>query len=124
MGLTAVCFRAEAFRTLDLLAIGPTCRLRKIFTMKEALDDASGEDGEGDAQDEPNTTASVPGGEGKEKETKGGQGGAARGGLYDRGFCGTCLLWGASSPAGPLKKMSHICSRSPILNNGPTIRSL
>lgn len=43
--------------------------------MKEALDDASGEDGEGDAQDEAITASSVPGGGGKEEETEGGRGG-------------------------------------------------
>ncbi|CBN73816.1 conserved unknown protein [Ectocarpus siliculosus] len=48
VGLTAVCFKADDFRTLDLLAIGPTCRLRKVFTMKEALDDSSGAGGEDD----------------------------------------------------------------------------
>lgn len=52
-GLTASCFKADAFGTLDLLAIGPTCRIRKIFTMRGALDDG----GEGGA-DEGNT---VPG---------------------------------------------------------------
>ncbi|CAM9243736.1 unnamed protein product [Ectocarpus fasciculatus] len=51
VGLTAVCFKADDFRTLDLLAIGPTCRLRKVFTMKEALDDSSGSGG-GDGQSE------------------------------------------------------------------------
>ncbi|CAB1103639.1 unnamed protein product [Ectocarpus sp. CCAP 1310/34] len=48
VGLTAVCFKADDFRTLDLLAIGPTCRLRKVFTMKEALDDSSGAGGDDD----------------------------------------------------------------------------
>lgn len=48
VGLTAVCFKADDFRTLDLLAIGPTCRLRKVFTMKGALDDSSGAGGEDD----------------------------------------------------------------------------
>ncbi|CAN0474956.1 unnamed protein product, partial [Ectocarpus sp. 12 AP-2014] len=48
VGLTALCFKADDFRTLDLLAIGPTCRLRKVFTMKEALDDSSGAGGEDD----------------------------------------------------------------------------
>ncbi|CAN0585459.1 unnamed protein product, partial [Laminaria digitata] len=33
-GLTASCFRSDAFSTLDLLAIGPTCRIRKIFTTR------------------------------------------------------------------------------------------
>lgn len=40
--------------------------------MKEALDHASGEDGEGNAQDEPTTTASAPGGGRGEKESEGG----------------------------------------------------
>lgn len=35
----AICFRADAFRSLELVAIGPTCRLRKIFTMKQGLED-------------------------------------------------------------------------------------
>ncbi|CAN0237806.1 unnamed protein product, partial [Ectocarpus sp. 8 AP-2014] len=48
VGLTAVCFKADDFRTLDLLAIGPTCRLRKVFTMNKALDDSSGAGGEDD----------------------------------------------------------------------------
>lgn len=48
VGLTAVCFKADDFRTLDLLAIGPMCRLRKVFTMKAALDDSSGAGGEDD----------------------------------------------------------------------------
>lgn len=45
-GLTLACFRADAFKTLDTLAVGPTCRVRKIFTMRGALhvfDQHSGE---------------------------------------------------------------------------------
>lgn len=50
-GLTAMCFRADAFRTLDYIAINPTCRLRKIFTMKGALnDEALEETAEGTGQ--------------------------------------------------------------------------
>ncbi|CAM9972176.1 unnamed protein product, partial [Hapterophycus canaliculatus] len=43
-GLMTFCFRAEAFRTLDYIAINPTCRLRKIFTMKETLYDYAEEE--------------------------------------------------------------------------------
>lgn len=40
-----MCFSADAFRALDLLAIGPTCRVRKIFTTKGAV-------GQQDAEEE------------------------------------------------------------------------
>lgn len=46
-GLTLMCFKSDAFRTLDLLAIGPTCRVRKIFTMRGALSDQSDQGNEG-----------------------------------------------------------------------------
>eukprot|EP00903_Cladosiphon_okamuranus_P008560 g8214.t1 len=58
-GLTAVCFRADAFSSLELISIGPTCRLRKIFTMKDGLDDW--EDGGGEDNDEPVGGATAPG---------------------------------------------------------------
>lgn len=44
-GLTSMCFSADAFQALDLLAIGPTCRVRKIFTTKGAV-------GQQDAEEE------------------------------------------------------------------------
>lgn len=47
-GLTAVCFRADPFRTLDYITISPTCRLRKIFTMKGTLRDDEAEESGGD----------------------------------------------------------------------------
>lgn len=42
-----MCFRADAFRALDLLSLGPTCRVRKIFTMRGALDDQDTQDESG-----------------------------------------------------------------------------
>ena len=38
VALTTMCFRTVAFRSLDLVAIGPVCKLRRIFTMRGALD--------------------------------------------------------------------------------------
>lgn len=71
-GLTAVCFRADAFRSLELVSIGPTCRLRKIFTMKDALD--ASEDGVGEDQEEPVDGATAPGRERKMVEKGKGRG--------------------------------------------------
>eukprot|EP00899_Mesostigma_viride_P017364 jgi/Mesvir1/25629/Mv01849-RA.2 len=33
-GLFESCFRGQSFHSLDLLALGPVCRIRKIFTLK------------------------------------------------------------------------------------------
>lgn len=40
----AMCFRDETFNSLDLVAIGPVCRVRKIFTMRGALGQSTGLD--------------------------------------------------------------------------------
>ncbi|CAM9591086.1 unnamed protein product, partial [Choristocarpus tenellus] len=37
VGLTSMCFRADPFRSLDLIAVGPACRIRSIFTMRGVL---------------------------------------------------------------------------------------
>lgn len=42
-----MCFRADAFKALDLLSLGPTCRVRKIFTMRGALDQQAGQEESG-----------------------------------------------------------------------------
>ncbi|CAN0483605.1 unnamed protein product, partial [Discosporangium mesarthrocarpum] len=36
-GITSLCFRADPFRSLDLVAVGPGCRVRAAFTMRSAL---------------------------------------------------------------------------------------
>lgn len=39
-----MCFKDETFNSLDLVAIGPVCRVRKIFTMRGALGRSEGLD--------------------------------------------------------------------------------
>lgn len=60
----AICFRADPFRTLELVAIGPTCRLRKIFTMKKGLEDDSDDSDDGIGRENPDD---APGGRGESK---------------------------------------------------------
>lgn len=43
-GLTSMCFKADAFKALDLLTVAPVCKVRKIFTMRGALDQQNGLD--------------------------------------------------------------------------------
>eukprot|EP00752_Nemacystus_decipiens_P008031 g7177.t1 len=59
VGLTAVCFKSNSFSSLELISIGPTCRLRKIFTMRDALDDW--EDAGEEGQEERVGGAAAPG---------------------------------------------------------------
>lgn len=47
-GRVAMCFRAETFSSLDLVAIGPVCRVRKIFTTRRELDRSEGVDADPD----------------------------------------------------------------------------
>ena len=39
-----MCFKDETFKSLDLVAIGAVCRVRKIFTMRGALGRSEGLD--------------------------------------------------------------------------------
>lgn len=104
-GLTAVCFRADAFSSLELISIGPTCRLRKIFTMKDGLDDW--EDRGGEDQEKPVDGATAPGG-GRKRPVCGERKGRGQEGRGARGVRTTAQLPTSESTLMPLHVLKSV----------------